>query len=382
MRILATCFGFPPAFRGGGPIRTMAGMLAGTSANHQVALLTRNVDLGCEEPLVADNHEWKSYGHVRVLYLDRGARALVRGIRRGLALAPDVIYLNSLFSPQFSLPFAVLQKLHPTAQLVIAPRGELQGGALASKSQKKATFLRLTRRAGLYDRVIWHASSEDEASRIRQTFGEEARVIVREDDTLLPHRAELPAAGPGAHTALRAAFVGRITPHKGLHIALQALSAVDRAVEFTVFGPEEDPDYLQDCRRLSQSVPAGVTIRFAGPLDNDQVRGALSDHDLLLLPTAGENFGHIIAESLSVGCPVLCTDTTPWSDRLRGGGGVVVDSRDPEDWSKTIIEYADAGPSVWHSRRAEAAQAYERWQTQTRQPHFFDLLADVTSGRP
>ena len=35
------------------------------------------------------------------------------------------------------------------------------------------------------------------------------------------------------------------------------------------------------------------------------------EYDLLFLPTKGENFGHVILESMSAGTPVLISDTTP-----------------------------------------------------------------------
>ena len=38
----------------------------------------------------------------------------------------------------------------------------------------------------------------------------------------------------------------------------------------------------------------------------------MAANDLFFLPTRGENFGHVIAEALSVGTPVLISDQTPW----------------------------------------------------------------------
>ena len=38
----------------------------------------------------------------------------------------------------------------------------------------------------------------------------------------------------------------------------------------------------------------------------------MGSYDLFFLPTAGENFGHVILESLCSGTPVLISDTTPW----------------------------------------------------------------------
>jgi glycosyltransferase involved in cell wall biosynthesis len=35
-------------------------------------------------------------------------------------------------------------------------------------------------------------------------------------------------------------------------------------------------------------------------------------HDLFILPTLGENYGHVIVEAWAAGVPVLLSDQTPW----------------------------------------------------------------------
>jgi glycosyltransferase involved in cell wall biosynthesis len=45
------------------------------------------------------------------------------------------------------------------------------------------------------------------------------------------------------------------------------------------------------------------------------------EHDLFLFPTRGENFGHVIIESLSAGTPVLLANTTPWQNLEQFGVG-------------------------------------------------------------
>ena len=45
---------------------------------------------------------------------------------------------------------------------------------------------------------------------------------------------------------------------------------------------------------------------------------------LFFFPTRGENFGHIIVESLAAGCPVLLSDRTPWTDFDKKGAGWIV----------------------------------------------------------
>ena len=48
----------------------------------------------------------------------------------------------------------------------------------------------------------------------------------------------------------------------------------------------------------------------ADPSDSQTI---LSQYDAFILLTKGENFGHSIYESLSVGTPVIITNKTPWS---------------------------------------------------------------------
>jgi glycosyltransferase involved in cell wall biosynthesis len=63
----------------------------------------------------------------------------------------------------------------------------------------------------------------------------------------------------------------------------------------------------------------------------------------LLLPSFAEGYGMPVAEALSVGTPVLCSDLPA----LREAGGVVPDFLDPLDgpgWKAHILDYFQAGP--------------------------------------
>jgi glycosyltransferase involved in cell wall biosynthesis len=63
---------------------------------------------------------------------------------------------------------------------------------------------------------------------------------------------------------------------------------------------------------LAQKLPKTCRINFCGPIENSFVREKLMKYHLLFLPSKSENFGHVIAESLSVGTPVLISNNTPW----------------------------------------------------------------------
>lgn len=377
MRVLLTTAGFPPAYLGGGPIRTISAMLSAAPASHETFVLTSNHDLGRLERLVEENSTWRRVGTARVLYADRGPAAWIRAVRRGLREDPDVVYVNSLFSPQFSLATIALVRLSRyRPALVIAPRGELSPGALAIKSRKKATFLAMLRRTRAFSRVLWHASTPIEAGHIRDVFGPGARIIVREDDTGLPLRADRP--GPVAREGrrpLNMVFMSRLARIKGLHVLLQALAAVDEAVDLCVVGPEEDPDYARECHDLASHLPAHIRVRFLGAVPHERIRATLGEFDVMALPTAGENFGHVIPEALSVGCPLILTDTTPWTPVIRShGAGVILVNQEPSRWAAAIADYARRGSDGWSAKRQAAAGAYDAWRATQVQPHFFDML--------
>ena len=63
---------------------------------------------------------------------------------------------------------------------------------------------------------------------------------------------------------------------------------------------------------LIHKLPSNVTANYCGLLRPEQVKTVFSNYDLFFFPTRGENYGHVIAESLSVGTPVLISDQTPW----------------------------------------------------------------------
>jgi glycosyltransferase involved in cell wall biosynthesis len=270
---------------------------------------------------------------------------------------PDVLYLNSCFSPAFTILPLVLRRLGriPRVPVVVAPRGELSEGALSLKRGKKVAFLRAVRVAGLYRGVLWQASSELEAAEVRRWFGAGARVMVAGDLRERPPAPRPPA--PKRPGELRAAFLSRITGKKNLAGALEMLAGVRGEVRFTIYGPAEDAAYWGECQARIAALPPNVRVDYAGPLRPEEVADALAAHHLLLFPTLGENFGHVILEALVAGIPVLTSDRTPWDGLEAAGAGWTVPLEQPERFRALLQAYADAGMEE-HARRSAAARAH------------------------
>ena len=120
---------------------------------------------------------------------------------------------------------------------------------------------------------------------------------------------------------LRLVFLSRISPKKNLDYALQVLSKIKCEVEFYIYGPLEDARYWQSCQALIRELPATMKVAYRGSVKHKNVAEKIACYDLFFFPTHGENYGHVIAESLSVGTPVLLSDQTPWRDLSDDGLG-------------------------------------------------------------
>ena len=63
-------------------------------------------------------------------------------------------------------------------------------------------------------------------------------------------------------------------------------------------------------------------------------------YDLFLFPSGGENYGHVIAESLSSGTPVLISKNTPWLDLESQNLGWDIDLKDMDSFVEIIEKVA------------------------------------------
>ncbi|WP_295624859.1 glycosyltransferase family 4 protein [uncultured Corynebacterium sp.] len=376
MRFVVFAPSFPPSFRGGGPARTLEALTREAPSNFDVRVVTPDKDLGASEPMPVPSNEWSRFGDTPTFYASvddaRNLWAMYREVRK---LRPDVIYLNSMFSTKFSvIPrlLAALGFFKPKA-ILLAPRGELDPGALAIRSTKKHSFIRFYKAFRLNRFVTWHASSPRERSAIIDTWGPDSTVIVRENETSLPRE---PIEGRPHVGPFKAVFISRISEKKGVLTAIRALRDVTSPVDFDVYGPEEDAAYFDECRSAARDLPVNCNVRFCGAVPHEDVRRTFNRYDAMFFPTAGENFGHVIAESLSASCPVILPDTTPWTALLNEGGGEIVQSNSVEEWSATINRVASMSTDERLDCRRDAGDAFTRWREKVAEPHVFALLED------
>jgi len=301
-----------PGFKSGGPIRTIANMIdaVGDEVSFKVICLDR--DLGDKKSYPSiDSNNWNQQGKAKVFYIKRGPLGALKLLSILRRLDFDIVHLNSFLSFQFSiLPIFLLKIFGLKVPVILGPRGEFSQGALALKSKKKQLFIQLSKLLHIHYRVTWHASSIHEANDIRRVMGKSSNIRIATDiaasisNTALPRRV--------ASERLRIVFISRISPMKNLEYAINILSGLTDLLVFDVYGPLEDKAYWKTCCQAAKNLPNNIQFNYLGSLQPDAVIQTLTGYDLFFLPTRGENFGHVIAEALFAGLPVLISDQTPW----------------------------------------------------------------------
>jgi glycosyltransferase involved in cell wall biosynthesis len=350
-RILVLLDYYLPGFKAGGPVRSIANLVDALGDELDFRIITRDRDAGDAEryPGIRPG-AWQPCGKASVCYLapeQMTSRTLAHLIR---ATPHDVLYLNSFFSPFFTARVLLLRRLGllPPRPVVLSPKGELSRGALGEKALKKRAYLAVSSALHLYRGVVWQASSPHEANDIRAWSAGRGwaggSVHVAPD---LPTRAR--TADAGARSAkeagrLRLAFVSRISPMKNLTGALEILGGTSASIELDIFGPLEDRDYWAECERRLRGLPPSVRAAYRGVLAPQEVGPTLAGYDLLLLPTKGENYGHVIVEALAAGCPVLISDRTPWRGLAAHGAGWDLPLTDLDAFRRVLETCAAMGP--------------------------------------
>lgn len=326
-----------PGYKAGGPIQSVANLVAHLKDEFDFLIVTRDTDYCESEPYknIVSN-EWNTFPDgTRVWYYSR--ESLNRNNLRKLIQHTkfDVVYLNGVFSYYFTLlPLYFLRK-KKGKRIVIATRGMLAQSALGVKKMKKQFFLRAIKVLKLFDEIVFHASTGNEKNDIRKVLGNKVRIKTAGN---LPQKLILENFPERAKTkgALKLVNIARISPEKNLLYALKVLQKVKENVIFDFYGPIYNKEYWEECKSLIDEFPQNIKVSYKGSLESGKVLKEINNYHFMFMPTRGENFGHIILQALSAGCPVIISDQTPWRNLYQRNTGWDIPLEESEMFVKTI----------------------------------------------
>lgn len=348
IKVLSFCGFYLPGYKGGGPIKTIKNLFDQAGESILFRLVTSDRDLGDKKPYdFVSCGAWNEVGNVLVFYTQSGLRGFCQIYKAIHESKCNVVYLNSFFSIRFSF-FPLLISRFLGKKVVLGPRGEFSSGALSLKSRKKRLFIKLHKLLNLHRGIVFQASSQYEADDIRRVLGDAVDIRIAEDIGAQEFAKEF---SERSNSPLKVICLARISPMKNLLAALDMLNAVQQPIEYEIYGPIEDREYWAQCISATKKLPPHIKVKYKGELQPDQVICTLADYDLFFMPTKGENYGHVIAEALCAGLPILIADTTPWRNLQEQGIGWDLSLDTPEQFSSVIDQIALMATDERHRMR-------------------------------
>lgn len=155
-------------------------------------------------------------------------------------------------------------------------------------------------------------------------------------------------------------YVGRLDAHKGVDVLVDALADVpDATLEIVGDGPQR-----ASLEQRAAGLGLGRRVRFTGSVERGAIAARYRSFDVLAVPSLTtpewkEQFGRVAAEAMSLGVPVVASDSGSLPEVV-GPGGLLVAPGDAAALAKALLELRPP------ERRGELGAAAAEWAEQFR----------------
>ena len=331
-----------PGWRSGGPQQTIMNIVDVFGKHSNIHILTHNHDMGKQTPYSNINYdEWINVGNAKVYYSRKESFSFE--FLKKIVKDFDIVYLCGPYC-DYSYKVLMLNRIKLIkAKVILAPMGSFSKGALSNKQLKKKIFWYFFKFLGLYKNVIWSFTSEIEKNDAETCVGK-SRIFdyyIAED---IPRRyVDLSKKKniqkePGD---LKIIFLSRICSMKNLLQAIEIVSKLKGNITFDIYGTKEDSDYWNKCETKLLSLNSSTKWNYCGTVKSEDVINVFLQYEVFLFPTMGENYGHVIYESLIAGCIPLISDRTPWNKLEDNECGHAISLENIKEYISCVQKYVD-----------------------------------------
>lgn len=147
-------------------------------------------------------------------------------------------------------------------------------------------------------------------------------------------------------------YFGRLSPEKGVDVALRALARLpEKELVIVGYGPAED-----ELRSLVREDVLGDRVKFLGPLYGEELNRLIRESRAIIFPVVWyENQPFALMDALASGTPVIASRIGGIPDVVRHGeNGFLFAAGDPEDLARVWQEFSRLSPETLLSVRARA----------------------------
>lgn len=324
---------FPPANKGGGPIKSVSGVCAIFDKEQlPYKVLTNDKDL--DGRLLPESEHWPKINYLK--------RKTIGNYIKHLKGDNDLVWLNTLYNIKFAfIPIVALLFVKKT-KVLITPRGQLLFGTVTNFKKVYLKLLVLLLRMSKHD-VIIHYTHEDEKEKSYGCFKKFDSVIFPNTLSGDIEDYEKSVSGPDKFVI---AFFGRINKKKNISFILELLPELDASVVFEIHGAAEDLEYKEKCNTIVEKYNLQDRVSYHGYYDRDSFVEKSKQIDLIVVPSLSENFCHVFFEAIEVSKIVVASSGLPWEDANDKVRGTIL-PLDKDQWVARIKEVSRLSESEY-----------------------------------
>ena len=337
-KILIIMGRYLPGYKEGGPVRSTKNLVDQLGDEYDIRVACYDRDSGDEQQYPGIKlYEWNNVGKGQVYYVPE--RGFTTKVLLDLAKQVDIIYMWGCLNT-YTIKVIALKRLGIMKnKVVIASMGLFSPKAFLIKYPKKKIVITLMNVLGFFKNVYWSVTSKMEKEELQQqVWAIDSQIYIAED---LPRVVNPePIKKSKESSKLKVVWISRIAPKKNLVKAIEILEKCKSCIEFTIYGPVFDESYWEGCQEKLKNLPQNIKWEWKGNLNSENVVETLKLYHVFLFPTLGENFGHVIQEALSAGCPCIISDRTPWQDLYENNAGYVGSLENINGFVQSLEKYA------------------------------------------
>ncbi len=337
----------------------------------------------------------------------RASLRAVTSARRALAWEPDLVYawngasipqaaLRVLADSDVPLAFRVCEHwfggifVHDQfmRELITAERSLARAAwSAGARAFNRLPSLRLDPRAPVRTAISWNSQA---IKRMVALAPFVEPVLERVGHSVPRHGDRYAAVVRDPAPEPEIMFLGRVTPYKGLYVAIEALALLRRDhgidARLVVMGPE-DREYCAVMRRLAADQGVAERISWRGPSTPEQVADGLARASALIVPSVwDEPFPLVTIEGALARVPLVASDVGGIGEGMHDEQHALLFGRGEAKGAAVALARTlneDAQTSARVARAYEHAQSFRLDSYLDEQERFVaDAHAALSGGRP
>ena len=296
-----------PCLNSGGPVVTMQNMVNTFCGCVDFFFCCLNHDMNSTEEYKVETNTFLDKKTYHIMYIKKFTKPLIKQII--LENDFNVVCCFGLYSFYTRIIIADEELLNKS-KIIIFPMGSFSQSAINHKKIKKEVFFLLFKKRLLSPKISWSFTDKTE-------FLLANKKLKKLDKNNCYFCPDLVVDTPKENTpnTKSLVFISRIMEIKGLYESIVYLKSISYDGAFDIYGPIEDNNYWNKCK--NELLTSTIQWQYKGVLKHDEIIDIFSQYKIFLFFTKGENFGHVVFESLCGGClPIITKETTIWDSWL------------------------------------------------------------------